>query len=178
MLNRAVRFVLILLYGPGRIIAAGVRNTLRWWWSVRPPPWADIGEIDPLSEIAGNHKITFVSRHSIAECGLTCPECDFLVAGRGIFRGVARTRRGEGILCVGCGQFLLASPDTEHGDDLLPNSDDIHRKPLFVRRSIEQCMREQYGDDIVLHKGALSADADKTVRRDLPEPVMNPPLDT
>jgi len=119
----------------------------RWHYARRPPPRATIPGCDPLGTTPGEHNTYFVSRHDLAECGLKCPSCSALPAERGDFAAVRRTQHGEAVQCS-CGAWLVASPDTEHGDHLLPyNKALFHR---FVRISPEQATRERYGEDMAV----------------------------
>lgn len=140
---------------PIDLASAGFRWLARKYYEHRRPPWMDLGHCTPLTEVAGEHCISFVSRHDIAECGLKCRKCREVAAGRGDYRGVRRTNLGEAVKCHGCGETLIASPDTEHGDDLLPY--DKTRFHRFVRVSELQALREQYGDDMTGNLDRFSA---------------------
>lgn len=160
-----MRLLLTVVFFPVHILhwwAAHWRCLRDWYYRTRPPPWMDIGSVDPLqgsedgAAVEGEHNISFASRHHIAECGLLCPQCGKLAARRGDFRGVRRTRLGEAVVCAECGETLVASPDTEHGDDLLPY--DPKTMERFVRISPQQALREQWGDDMKLHAdGSIAA---------------------
>jgi hypothetical protein len=122
------------------------RATLRWHYRNRPPPYRHLPGCDPLGTTPGNHDLLYSSRHDIAECGLVCKNCRTLTAERGDFSKVVYTQHGEAVKCENCGLWLVASPDTEHGDDLIPYERiNFHR---FVRISKKKATREQYGDDI------------------------------
>jgi hypothetical protein len=133
----------------------------------------DLGNANPLSNQAGNHNCHFVSRHDVAECGLVCPGCQKLAAERGDFSGVRKVRiyvsarltdgtmgtipqLGEAIRCDGCNSYLLASPDTDHGDDNLlrdPVTKLIVKDMppefyLFKRITALQAAKERWGEDV------------------------------
>ena len=118
---------------------------------------------DPLSSVAGEHNVQFVSRHHIAESGLVCPVCGNVTRKRADFSGIRRYRltdgsASEGVVCKQdrffphngttrrCGAILLACPDTEHGDDLVPDNPEHYK---FVRISQVQAIKEEHGDDAV-----------------------------
>jgi len=122
--------------------------------------------VDPAAgDSHGEHDISFVSRHDIAETGLFCPVCRKQVTNRAEY-GKVRTYRfpsgdtNEGIRCentrvlngneVQCGTILLASPDTEHGDNLLMDQGKLsHNDSLcFVRKDRTEALRDQWGEDI------------------------------
>lgn len=136
------------------------------------PLWLALPPTDPLSDTPGEHKIEFVSRHAIAETGLTCPVCQTEVAPIGDYRLVRHSRLGDVIQCNGkrdmkdvgevpCGMFLVASPDTEHGDHIL--YDNIPREERaalfhsFVRITEGEAARRKYGEDIIKTHGELAA---------------------
>jgi hypothetical protein len=125
---------------------ASVGRALRQWhYRHRLPPQAVIPGCDPLGDTPGEHNLYFVSRHDLAECGLRCPSCRAVPAERGDFAAVRRTQHGEAVQCS-CGAWLAASPDTEHGDDLLPYDHQLFH--TFVRISKAQALRERYGEDM------------------------------
>jgi hypothetical protein len=90
--------------------------------------------------------------------------------------------RNEAILCDGtrtvnghdvpCGGILIASPDTEHGDNLLWDKVEKERRESlffrFRRISEEQMLKEKYGFDVFGTSGYLSANASeaKEIKRD------------
>jgi hypothetical protein len=121
-------------------------------WAAPPPdpepelPWLDIGPCDPLSDHPGEHHVSFVSRHHIAESGLRCPKCGDEAAMRADYSGLRRTRLGEAVRCECCHEILVASPDTEHGDHDLPYDAEVFHR--FVRIDPAQALREQWGGDI------------------------------
>lgn len=124
---------------------------------------ADIIDIpfDPLqTEQAGENRVHFVSRHSIAETGLTCPSCGQMVAPRASFDRVQKARLSDGsinevLYCphdkvhegrkVKCGAILVASPDTEHGDHLNEKS---AKNYTFKRKDKALATQEAYGADV------------------------------
>jgi hypothetical protein len=148
-------------------------------------PWASTRAFKTLGMDHGHTTLMFVSRHDIAECGLTCPRCRTVVAERGDFSGVRRALvngiENEVLKCPGrvvvddmdqpCPEWLAASPDTEHGDHLGPDGnvsvDPIHDQPEFYRFkriSPEQALREKYGVDIVPTEDQIGVQiADDTV---------------
>jgi len=136
------------LEAPVRWFANRTVKFRREYYMRRTPPWMDIGDCTPLSEQPGNHDVTFASRHAIAEGGLWCDNCKHEAAGRGDYSGVRTTREGEAVVCDHCGQIMLAGPDTEHGDDLLPY--DPKTFHCFKRISKEQALKEQWGGDLSL----------------------------
>ncbi len=129
------------------------RSVRQWHYRNRPPPWVDIPGVDPLGSEPGEHNTHFVSRHHIAESGLTCPACGGVAAYRAEFKKVHLSSLGEVVHC-GCGAWLVASPDTEHGDDQKPYTKSMH---TFVRIPQEQAVREQYGEDVSSKDGRLHA---------------------
>lgn len=136
------------------------------------PAWVDLPSCDPLSVVPGYTTVQFVSRHSLSEDGI---HMDWLgerirVCGAGeyhrIRRGVLHSTQ-EKVECVvwdykdpfgnSATYYLVASPDTEHGDDvLLDNCSDRERPQLlasfsrFVRRPHLDIERERWGQDINL----------------------------
>lgn len=154
--------------------------------------------VTPLDNEPGEHNVHFVSRHDIAEVGLRCPACKKIAAKRGDYSLVRESVLKDGtfnevILCpnvyknkdgfeVECGAYLLASPDTEHGDHLDPEDcgkgeDDANLREttpgecyLFKRISKADAAREQFGDDVTVDgQGRLTADADLAIERLHPE---------
>lgn len=141
-----------------RWLEARWRSVSRWYYRNRPPPWQDIPDCHPLQNEPGEHNTTFVSRHAIAECGLKCDnfKCGKLAAPRGDFRSVRMTHLGEAVICPVCGWILVAAPDTEHGDDLLPYNDNVFHR--FVRIAPAKALREEWGEDMTFdHKGRMQA---------------------
>jgi len=155
MLERLVIAFVMVVTLPFDWLFRACSGLRRSYYAGRLPPKMDIGRCDPLSEEAGEHNIQFVSRHDIAECGLKCPRCEELSARRGDFRRVRRTRLGEAVECPQCGQILIASPDTEHGDDLVEYDKDLFHR--FVRVSAKQALRDELGDDIAGDRREMSA---------------------
>ena len=149
----------------------------KWKLGLRPP-WVVLPALDPWSAVAhGEHKIEAISRHAIAEAGLICPRCLTEICPRGDYTMVREGRLGainnEVILCRGqralngdkivCGAILAASPDTEHGDNLL--WDKMPEKERFIffrfrRVSEDQAFKEKYGFDVSTTKaGEMKAKA-------------------
>ncbi|NEN87980.1 MAG: hypothetical protein F6K48_03260 [Okeania sp. SIO3H1] len=147
-----------MIYYLWRKIVDFKRHTLtgikRWHYSRRPPPYKTIPGADPLGNDHGEHDIIFVSRHDIAECGLKCENCKTISAERGDFSAVVETQHGEAIHC-NCGKWLVASPDTDHGDHLIegPIPPEFYK---FKRISPKQALKEQYGEDAVTSDGQIA----------------------
>lgn len=118
---------------------------------IESKPEDDSGEIqiacDPTGLHPGEHNVTFVFRQAIAEGDLVCPKCDELAARRGDFAKVKKSRLGEAVKCDCCGEILIASANTEHGDDKL-FGDDLPETFDFVRIDALTALKEQHGDDI------------------------------
>lgn len=146
-----------MIYRLWEALRKAARKVRQWHYRNRPPPWVDIPGVDPLGDEPGEHNTHLVSRHHIAESGLTCPACSGVAAYRAEFKKVCMSSMGEVVHCS-CGAWLVASPDTEHGDDLKPYGKYMH---TFVRISQEQAVREQYGEDIIENKGRLEACPDR-----------------
>jgi hypothetical protein len=138
-------------------------NILRKLWNTFfGPRWMEIPACDPLNSIDhGTHYVEFVSRHSIAETGLICPVCENEVAPCGDFSKVHMSRLGECIRCTGiriandeqhiCNKFLIASPDTEHGDDVVYDKTPTNKRDIFykfVRISPKAVLQRRYGGDV------------------------------
>ncbi len=143
------------------------------------PAWIDMPALDPWQDGKGGdhgeHSIEAVSRHSIAETGLVCPRCGTEIGVRGDYDMVRRGRMGEVIKCIGrrrlqdgvdhtCNTYLVASPDTEHGDHLIWDTTPVEERTqkfhTFVRISKEDMLKEKLGDDIKPKPGdVLVADA-------------------
>jgi len=131
------------------------RAVVQWHYRNRPPPYKTIPGADPLGNEPGETMVVFVSRHDLAECGLKCEGCRAIVADRGDFSTVVTSQYGEAVNCAKCERWLVASPDTEHGDDLLPyDHQEFHR---FKRISGAQAVRERYGEDMEREDGRLQA---------------------
>ena len=136
------------------------------------PLWLAIPANDPLTATThGEHRVEFVSRHAIAETGLKCPTCFTELAPIGDYTTVRHSRLGDVIKCNGrrviqdeehvCGMFLIASPDTEHGDhimyDRVPKEDRFELFYRFVRISEGDAAKRKYGEDIKLVDGEMRA---------------------
>ncbi len=133
-------------------------------------PWANVRSTKTFGDEQGANDVVFVSRHDIAECGLTCPMCGTLAAERGDFSGVRRMivngQENEVVRCLGnrivelekevpCRFWLVASPDTEHGDHLgadgevvTDGSQDDPEFFRFKRITTDQALREKWGMDV------------------------------
>lgn len=147
------------------------------------PPWIEMPAIDPWSSPTshGEHSIEAVSRHSIAETGLVCPRCRTEIGVRGNYEMVRRGRMGEVIKCIGtrrlqdgaehvCNTYLVASPDTEHGDHLIYDKTPVEERQklfyTFVRITEADMLREKLGDDIKALPGdVLLADASLAIEK-------------
>jgi hypothetical protein len=184
-------WLLVLAFVAGLVAFVGVLFLARWWtrgtdklaWLQRlagEVPWA--AEHDRHMRVNGegtgqnSHEVCYVNRQDIAESGLKCPRCQTEVARRADFTNVVRVfingQENEVIKCRGsiplpagrdadCPVWLVASPNTEHGDELLvgdvdekgvytsnPNKPDPPEFYRFTRITMQQAMREQYGMDV------------------------------
>ena len=126
----------------------------------------------PNGGLQPTHEVYFVSRQDIAECGLKCEKCGTDVAERGDFSRVTRSivdgQENEVLKCQGllelqdgqkprqCPAWLAASPNTEHGDDLIEGDPPEFYK--FSRISQAQALREKYGMEISTEDESLMAD--------------------
>ncbi len=126
----------------------------------------------PSGALQPTHQVYFVNRQDIAECGLSCPKCATDVAERGDFSRVVRSvidgQVNECIKCVGlidmndgqkpiqCPAWLAASPNTEHGDDLIEG--DPPEFYVFTRIAQAQALREKYGMEISADDVSLMAE--------------------
>ena len=119
---------------------------------------------------ANTHEVYMVPRQEIAECGLKCPKCQTEAVPRADFSKIVRVfidgQENEVVKCPGiwetaegrqvsCPAWLAASPNTEHGDDL------IEGDPLsfyqFTRITQQQALKEKYGKlDILVHAVAFA----------------------
>lgn len=166
---------------------------LRWKLGLRPP-WVNLPPLDPWSATEhGEHKMDAVSRHAIAETGLICPRCLNEICTQGDYTKVREGKigkyRNEVVICDGtrhvndqkmqCGGILIASPDTEHGDDILWDKvQEKDREALFFRfRRIreEQMIKDKYGLDVTKKEGYLTTNkenAKEAVKEDKPRLVF------
>lgn len=141
----------------------------------------------PNQGMQPTHEVYFVPRQEIAECGVACPKCGSEVAERGDFSRIMRANvdgevnevvkcigmidLGDGTKPVPCSAWLVASPNTEHGDHLLDgNPAEFY---TFNRITNAQVLRERYGIEISGDSSGLQADADarpegSTPSHDLP----------
>jgi len=126
----------------------------------------------PNGGLQPTHEVFFVPRQDIAECGLLCPKCGTDAAERGDFSRVLRSYvdgqpnevlkctglidPGDGTKPVPCPAWLAASPNTEHGDDLIEG--DPVEFYMFSRISTQQMLREKYGLEIGADDAGLLAD--------------------
>jgi hypothetical protein len=134
---------------------------------VEPPDEVIDLPVDPAAgDQHGTHNIEFVSRHSIAETGLICQRCRKQTTDRADYSQVATYRfpsgdTNEGVRCtnqrtlgdgteVFCGCINLASPDTEHGDNISMDKGLLsHEESLRFRRiTREQAVRDEFGSDV------------------------------
>jgi hypothetical protein len=137
-------------------------------------PWAKPPTGTMVEGSPAGHEYYPYSRHDLAECGMTCPLCQTEVAEQGDFSGVRKAKIdghiNEVIKCPGiiheegkkprpCMVWLVASPDTEHGDHLgddgsVQVTGDIPEYMyLFKRTTAEQVLKERWGMDL---KGSLN----------------------
>jgi hypothetical protein len=167
---------MILSFVGGIAAFLGVLWGARWWtrgtdkmaWLQRlagEVPWAPLQ--DRHMRVHGNgpgantHEVYMVPRQEIAECGLKCPKCQTEAVPRADFSKIVRVfidgQENEVVKCPGiwetaegrqvsCPAWLAASPNTEHGDDL------IEGDPLsfyqFTRITQQQALKEKYGMDV------------------------------
>jgi hypothetical protein len=126
----------------------------------------------PNAGLQPTHEVYFVARQDIAECGLACPKCTTEIAERGDFNRVVRSvvdgNVNEVIKCVGlidmndgtkpvpCPAWVAASPNTEHGDELIEGDPPEFYK--FSRITAEQALRERYGMEITADGVGVKAD--------------------
>jgi len=145
----------------------------------RRPPWGVIRGVNPLLGAAGESNIYWVSRHDLAECGLwvdlpvgrhrVAEAGDFLLIRRGLLPGTGvvveyipyeyRAANGQSATC-----YLVASPDTEHGDHLKLDNCPPHEKAAllaemntFVRRTYAEIVKDRYGPDVIPSENGVSA---------------------
>ena len=175
--------LLTLLAGAALAIALlSLRNVRRFYcpnWLLRAlgeVPWAPglarhmraVGN----EHVQPTHEVYFVARQEIAECGLACTKCGTEVAERGDFSRVVRAvvdgQENEVVKCQGlidlgdgskprpCPAWLAASPNTEHGDNLIDG--DPPEFYVFNRITPEQALREKYGIDVKAGVEGLAVD--------------------
>lgn len=151
----------------------------------------------PNGGLQPTHEVYFVPRQDIAECGLRCEKCGTDVAERGDFSRVTRSivdgQENEVVKCQGlielqdgqkprpCPAWLAASPNTEHGDDLIEGDPPEFYK--FSRISQAQALREKYGMEISAEDEGLMADPKARPEGAIPgenivEAAVVPPSDT
>jgi hypothetical protein len=167
------------------LVLLSLRNVRRLYcpnWLLRAlgeVPWAPglarhMRAVPSAMGTQASHEVYFVPRQEIAECGLACPKCSQEVAERGDFSRIMRAhvdgQVGEVIKCQGlfdlgdgtkpvpCPAWLAASPNTEHGDDLIEG--DPPEFYLFSRITVAQALREQYGMEIASDISGLHAAPD------------------
>lgn len=136
----------------------------------KDPLWIEIPATDPLTGSShGTHTIEFVSRHSIAETGLQCPICEAEVCGLGDYRLVQHCRLGDVVRCngtrtiqdvqVACRAYLVASPDTEHGDHLVYDNfsgkEQFEKFYRFRRITSDAAVKLKHGADVSEKAGEL-----------------------
>ncbi len=154
------------------VLALSLKNWRRFYlpnWLLRAlgeTPWAP-GLARHMRAVSNSslqptHEVYFVPRQEIAECGLKCTKCGGDVAERGDFSQVLRSmvdgQENEVIKCrnmvdfgdgrppVQCLAWLAASPNTEHGDELIEGDPpEFYR---FNRITTAQALREKYGVDV------------------------------
>jgi hypothetical protein len=184
-------FVIPLVFIAGLASVFAALGIARWWtrgtdklaWLQRlagEVPWAPEHDRHMWHNGDGkgqnSHEVCYVARQDIAESGLKCPRCQTEAARRADFSQVVRVfingQENEVIKCRGsiplpsgrdvdCPAWLAASPNTEHGDELLvgdvdeagkytpdPTAVDPPEFYRFTRITMQQAMREQYGSDV------------------------------
>lgn len=147
------------------------RHAPEWLCRLRgEPPWAKPDHGSIVDGCGPDAEWIASSRHDPAEASVSCPMCHTEVAAAGDFRNVRRAiidgEECEVLKCPGiiqddpskkprpCKVFLVASPDTEHGDHLGPDGQpqvtgDIPPEMYrFKRSTAKQILRERYGADI------------------------------
>ncbi len=180
MTDIIIGFLLALAVMGSLVLAT---NRGRWRtpdWLVRLGggiPWAPglarvMSAVPSAKSSQHSHEVYFVPRQEIAECGLECPKCHHEVAERGDFSQVSRAivdgHENEVIKCRGvidfgdgrkpapCPAWLAASPNTEHGDNLIEG--DPPEFYVFSRITQEQALKEKYGLEIGQGLDGLVAD--------------------
>jgi hypothetical protein len=153
----------VVFYLVGRHVVRRMRSAPNWLLGMTGGvPWAEPRAITALGEAHGLQPLYWVSRHDLAECGITCPRCGALAAAQGddtmVRRMLVNGRENEVIKCLNsvenedgskrvCNAILVASPDTEHGDETTEGDpDDFYR---FCRTTAERVLRDRYGIDAV-----------------------------
>jgi hypothetical protein len=147
------------------------------------PLWLAVPADPFTSETHGEHRTEFVSRHSIAETGLICPSCGTEVAPIGDYTMVRHSRLGDVIKCNGkrmiqdeefsCGKYLVASPDTEHGDhieyDRIPREERFEKFCRFVRITEDEAIKRKHGRDVRQDTDGNLVTAKACITEQLPE---------
>jgi hypothetical protein len=175
----------VTAYLIGRALARRLKAAPNWLLSLTGDvPWATPRSVKAYGDSHGIHNIWLVSRHDLAECGLTCPCCGALVAEQGdrslVRRMLVNGRENEVLKCLNsienedgskrvCGAILVASPDTEHGDDQIDGDPDAFYR--FVKTTADRVLRDRYGVD------ATSVDADGVVTVGKRPPAPGLPID-
>ncbi len=164
-------------------------NFLKRLFSNKKHLWLEVPSGDPFtaSTAHGTHHFEFVSRHAIAETGLHCPMCKNEVSPRGDYRLVRQCRLGDVVRCNGtrqvndedipCPAYLIASPDTEHGDHLVYDKTPQHKRMekfcRFVRIAEADAAKLRYGADAITKGGEVFA---TTMQTETAPPVQLPRL--
>lgn len=117
---------------------------LKFWdrvWCFMPS-W--LGKIEPLNDPMNGtdveHNIGYVSRWSVVEFGVGCTRCGEVAAPRMGFHLIRRVRLpdrsiAEVIDCPHCHTVLVASPVTEKGEHLIPDTSSTRRElATFARK--------------------------------------------
>lgn len=151
-------YLAVFLFG-----AAVLLVMMRLWdWAqrLRKAPWAEPRSISVVGDRPGHSNVLFVSRHDLAEAAVICTRCGTVAAPQGdvsvVRRMLVNGRENEVIRCPGrfehpdgtteaCGALLVASPDTEHGDDLIPGDPSVFYR--FRRPERGRVVRDRYGSD-------------------------------
>lgn len=161
-----------------------------------PPFVGQLPGADPLGTAPGEGRITFVSRHALVESGVYWETVAMReeAAKTGEFWRIRRGLMGaageevEFIHHAVRDSYLVASPDTEHGDHLLldktreERGEEAYRRLLaemnrFVRRDPMELARERLGADLEDGgEGAYIARpmAAEAVQQDIDEDTMIP----
>lgn len=163
---RWLRYALLRLLADedtARAASGVVRDPL----NISPRHMGVLPGIDPLSSSAGESRVCFISRHSLVESGAYWETVAIqeLVAKPGEFWRIRRgtlPSTGEEVEFLHHNSrdcYLVASPDTEHGDHLLLDKTReeeglwayralLQKMNCFVRRDPTEIARERLGGDL------------------------------
>lgn len=174
-------WLILLAFILGLAGALGILYLVKTWQTPTKPRWMSVlaGEVPWVraidrymrtncnSGLQNSHEVAYVPRQEIAESGLGCPKCKTEAASRGDFSRVQRCfingQENEVIKCQGviavdtgegfvpCPVWLAASPNTEHGDELIEGDPvEFYR---FTRIALQQALKEKYGMDVSMLPG-------------------------